>query len=262
MRTTARDGVELAYETAGEGPTVAFVGDVGFGAWQWARQVDALAGPARTLVYDGRGTGRSDAPAGPYGMDRLVADCRTVLSAADAPDAHLVGAGLGGLVALEVARRSERVASLTLLGTGVDPDRANPLSLAADPEDPAALRETTERALGPTFRDRFPEAVADVVEWRAEEDATLAGWEAQAAALSGYAPDDLYEVTTEALVVHGTDDEVWPLDGGRALAADLPRGSFERAEGVGHLPAFEASAAINDTLFERVESDAAWRDNA
>jgi pimeloyl-ACP methyl ester carboxylesterase len=163
-------------------------------------------------------------------------------------------------VAVEVARSSDRVAGLTLLGTGADPERADPLSLAADRDDPAALRETTERAFGPAFRDRFPEAVDDVVEWRVAEDATPTGWEAQAAALSGYTPTDCFEVTTEALVVHGTADEVWPLDGARALAEDLPCGSFERAEGVGHLPAFEASAAIDDVLFEQVEADAEWRD--
>jgi 3-oxoadipate enol-lactonase len=258
MPRATRDGVELAYETAGEGPTVAFVGDVGFGAWQWARQVDALAGPARTLVSDHRGTGRSDAPAGPYAMADLVADCRAVLSAADAEEAHLVGAGLGGLVALEVARESDRVASLLLLGTGADPGAADPLALAADRDDAAALRATTELALGPEFPERFPAAVDDVVAWRAEEDAERDGWAAQAAALDDYEPTDLYEVTTETLVVHGTADEVWPLDGARDLAEDLPRGTFEPAENAGHLPAFEASAAVNDLLFDRVAGAADW----
>jgi 3-oxoadipate enol-lactonase len=261
MPTTSRDGVELTYETAGEGPTVAFVGDVGVGAWAWARQVDALAGPARTLVSDHRGTGRSDAPAGPYAMGDLVADHRAVLAAADTEDVHLVGGGLGGLVALEVARESDRVASLVLLGTGADPAAADPLALAADRDDETALRATTERALGPEFPERFPAAVDDVVTWRAEEDADRDGWAAQAAALDEYEPTDLYEVTTEALVVHGTDDEIWPLAGARDLADDLPRGTFEPADGVGHLPAFEASAAVNDRLFDRVAGEADWTED-
>ncbi len=258
MPTTTRDGVELAYETAGDGPTVAFVGDVGVGAWQWARQVDALAGPARTLVYDHRGTGRSDAPPGPYAMATLVGDCRAVLGAADAFDVHLVGAGLGALVALECARDSDRVESLTLLGTGVDPSAADPLALAADRDDPEALRETTERAFGPEFPERFPEAVADVVGWRRDDDADPGGWRAQVAALEAYRPEDLYEVTVDALVLHGTDDGVWPLDGGRDLARELPRGSFDRVEGAGHLLAVEASAAVNDLLYDRVAASADW----
>ncbi len=261
MPTTTRDGVELAYETAGEGPTVAFVGDVGFGAWQWARQVDALAGPARTLVYDHRGTGRSDAPPGPYAMETLVADCRAVLAAGGPADVHLVGSGLGALVALECARESDRVASLTLLGAGVDPSVADPLALAADRDDPAGLRETTERALGPEFPERFPEAVADVVDWRRDDDADREGWRAQAAALEGYAPEDPYEVTVETLVLHGTTDAVWPLDGARRLAEALPRGSFDRVAGAGHLPAVEASAALNDLLYDRVEASADWTDD-
>jgi len=260
MGTVTRDGVELVYDTAGDGATVAFVNDVGWGAWQWARQADALAGPARTLVYDHRGTGRSDAPPGPYEMADLVADCRAVLGAAGATDAHLVGAGLGGLVALEVARESSRVESLLLLGTGVDPGAATPLFLAPDPDDRETLQETTERAFGSEFSERFPDAVDDVVSWRADEDAALDGWRAQATALAAYRPEDLYEVTDETLVVHGTDDAVWPVAGARDLADELPRGTFEPVEGAGHLPAFEASAAINDVLFERLEAGADWTD--
>jgi 3-oxoadipate enol-lactonase len=247
MPRATRDGVELAYETAGEGPTVAFVGDVGFGAWQWARQVDALAGPARTLVSDHRGTGRSDAPAGPYAMADLVADHRAVLAAADADGAHLVGAGLGGLVALEVARESDRVASLVLLGTGLDPAAADPLALAADRDDAAALRATTERALGPEFPERFPEAVDDVVAWRREEDATGDALVGHREAARSFQTGPLYEVTLPALVCHGVDDPVVPVGTGETLARDLPRGRFEAVEGK-RCCFVEHSAAVTDAV--------------
>jgi len=260
MPETIQDGTTLYYETLGSGETVAFVGDAGVGAWQWAWQTDALAGAYETLVFDHRGTGRSDAPPGPYDVATLAADFEAVLAAAGVGSAHVVGCGLGALVALEHARESGRPETLTLLGACPDPaDReVDPLALAADRDDEAALRETTERAFSAEFVERAPEAVADVVEWRGEEDADRAGWTAQAAAVTDYAGEALYEVTTDAVVLHGTDDEIWPAAGGEALAEALPKGSFEAVAGAGHFVGIEASVAVNDLLADRI--DAAFED--
>jgi 3-oxoadipate enol-lactonase len=257
MTIAHTDGVDLHYETAGDGPTLAFVGDVGFGAWQWAWQVDALAGPFEVLVYDYRGTGRSDAPEGPYDVATLVSDLEAVLSAAGVENAHLVGLGLGGIVALEYARDHARAERLTLLGTAADADGVDPMALYAPRDDPDALRETTERALSGDFVEQFPEAVEDVATWRADDDADRDGWAAQGAAVEGYEGDDLYEITTPTLVVHGTRDGVWPPDRGRTLADALPRGEFEAVDGAGHLVQIEASEAINDLLFASAEEKGA-----
>jgi 3-oxoadipate enol-lactonase len=258
MTIAHTDGVDLHYETAGDGPTLAFIGDVGVGAWQWAWQYDALAGPFEALVYDHRGTGRSDAPAGPSDVATLVEDLEAVLAAAGVENVHLVGLGLGGIVALEYARRHDRAETLTLLGTAGDPGDAEPMTLYAPRDDPDAIRKTTERALSEHFVEEFPDAVEDVATLRADDDAEEAGWTAQAAAVDGYEVADPYEITTPALVLHGTEDRVWPPSGGRTLADALPRGEFEAVEGAGHLVQIEASEAINDLLFERAETEEAF----
>jgi len=258
MTTAHADDVDLHYETAGDGPTIAFVGDVGFGAWQWAWQFDALAGPFEVLVYDHRGTGQSDAPAGPYDLATLVADLEAVLSDAGVESAHLVGLGLGGIVALEYARDHARAETLTLLGTAADADGVDPMALYAPRDDPDALRETTELALSDEFVEQFPEAVEDVATWRADDDADRDGWAAQAAAIDGDELADPYEITVPSLVLHGTDDEIWPAAGGRTLANDLPRGEFEAVEGAGHLVQIEASEAVDDLLFDRASDEDAF----
>ena len=258
MTTAHADGVDLHYETAGDGPTIAFVGDVGFGAWQWAWQFDALAGPFEVLVYDHRGTGQSDAPPGPYDLATLVTDLEAVLSDAGVESVHLAGLGLGGIVALEYARDHARAETLTLLGAGADADGVDPMALYAPRADPDALRETTERALSNEFVEQFPEAVEDVATWRADDDADEDAWAAQSAAIDGYEVEDPYEITTPALVLHGTDDEIWPASGGRTLASDLPRGEFEAVEGAGHLVQIEASEAVNDLLFDRASDEDAF----
>lgn len=117
MPTARREGVSIYYGTDGEGETVVFLSDLGFGAWQWGWQHAALAGPYETLAYDQRGTGRSDTPSGPYSVEDLATDLDAILADHGSRGVHLVGAGLGGMVALAYAREYGRARTLTLIGT-------------------------------------------------------------------------------------------------------------------------------------------------
>jgi 3-oxoadipate enol-lactonase len=263
MPTASNGPVSLYYETDGDGVargstgtrpradaggTVVFLGDVGYGAWQWGWQHAGLTGPFETVVMDLRGAGRSDAPPGPYAVADFVADAEAVLADHGARRVHVVGAGLGGLVALALARSSSRPASLALLGTAATGDRPSLDPLFGDPTDPDELASSLSAALSPEFRDAHPETLDRIVGWRADEDATREAWAAQAAAVEAFdASDWLYEVTLPALVVHGRGDAVWPVDRGRRLAEGLPRGEFVGVD-AGHLAWVERSRAVNDRL--------------
>ena len=251
MPRVDRDGISLYYEASGGGEAVAFVNDVGYGAWAWGWQHDALAAaPYETLVWDPRGTGRSDAPEGPYAVGTLANDLDAVLSAAGIGGVHLVGAGLGGMVALDYAHDARRVESLTLLGTAATGDRVDADALAAlgaPLEDHEALRASLTGAFGPDVPADH-DLLDRIAEWRAQDDATPAAREAQAAAMLGFdASDWLYEVTQPALVVHGVEDAIVPAAAGEALAEGLPRGEYVPVE-AGHLCGVEASRAVSDEL--------------
>lgn len=255
MTTATNGGVSIHYQTDGNGETVAFVGDVGYGAWQWGWQHAVVAGPFESLVYDHRGVGRSDAPEGPYTVGELAQDLEVVLADHRVRKAHLVGAGLGGMVALQTALSSNRVASLTLVATAATGAEVELDPLCADPRDHDALRRTTEAGLSEAFVDRHPDVVDRIVAWRADEDASLAAWEAQAAAVERFdVTDRLHEVTVPTLVLHGTADSVWPVEEARKLADGLPRGTFEAVEGAAHLVGIEASKDVNDRLLAFLEA--------
>lgn len=255
------DGVECYYEADGSGPTVAFVPTAGYGAWQWAWQAPALAGPFETIVPDLRGTGRSDTPDGPYSVDGFVADLDAVLADVGATRVHLVGAGLGGVVALEYARQHGRARSLAMLaspdGKTALPERLDD-ALGVSPGDETALRSSLESALSAAFREQQPGAVDGIVDWRRDDDASLAGWQAQADALTNYEREwPLYECSIPALVIHGGDDAVVPPAHGRRLADGLPKGSAKMLDGAGHLVGVERSRDVNDLLVGFLEDNAA-----
>ena len=249
MPTVTNGDAELYYETAGAGETVVFVGDAGYGAWQWGWQHAAVAGPYEAIVTDLRGVGRSSEDATVDGVDTLASDLAAVLADAGADAAHLVGAGLGGMVALRAALSTSRVESLTLIGTAARGHGLDLDPLWGDPGDPRALERSVAAGLSDTFLDAHPDAVEQMVAWRAEEDAPRPVFEAHAAAVAGFdVSDRLYEITQPASVVHGGDDAVWPPARGAALAEGLPRGEFREVADAGHLVHVEASRRVTDDL--------------
>jgi pimeloyl-ACP methyl ester carboxylesterase len=247
------DGVAIRYEVdEGRSPddeAVVFCGDVGLGAWQFGWQHAALAGPHTVVTPETRGVGRSDAPPGPYTVETLAADLDAVCAAAGVRNAHLVGYGLGGMVALAYGIASARPASLTLVGTPPAGDAYNSAGVWADPSDPDAVTGSLTGLLSERFRREHADALSRIVEWRVAEDADRETYEAHRAAVDRFDYlDRLYEATTPTLVVHGTADAVCPVTAAETLAEGLPRGEFHTVEGARHLVGVEASAAVNDAI--------------
>ncbi len=256
MPTATRDGVDLYYETAGTGGTVAFVNDVGYGAWLWGWQHGPITRGHETLVWDLRGTGRSDAPPGRYDVDTLAADFETVLTAAGVDRAHVVGAGLGGMVALRHASISGRTRTLALFDAAASGDAIDEPALRAlhpPSKNRDALRESLDGALSPAFREERPDLVAQICDWRADEDADSDASRAQVAAALSFEASQLYELDKPTLVAHGLEDPVVPVDAGRQLAGELPVATFEAVEGR-HLCFVEHAGAVTDRLVAHLEA--------
>jgi pimeloyl-ACP methyl ester carboxylesterase len=255
MPTAEAEGDSLYYETAGSGETVAFVGDAGFGAWQWGGLFDAVTGPRRGLVWDLPGTGRSADPAGSLDVDRLSAALDAVLADAGVGRAHVVGAGLGGMVALRYARRFDRARSVAALGTaasGTDVDEPALRALHPASRTDAALRESLAGAFSPAYLERA-DGIKAILDWRRAEDATGEALAAQIAAMCGFEAGPLFEIGRPALVCHGVDDRAVPQSAGESLAESLPRAEFVPVTGR-HLAHLESGPAVADRLLDFLDS--------
>ena len=108
----------LHYETHGavDAPPLILSSGLGGLASYWAPNLSALAQHFRVIVYDHRGTGRSDR-ALPAAI--LVADmARDVIALMDALDierAHFIGHALGGAIGMETAIRTDRIERLIVV---------------------------------------------------------------------------------------------------------------------------------------------------
>ncbi|UPV75539.1 alpha/beta hydrolase [Halorussus limi] len=256
------DGVSIHYEVGGDGAVesdapVVLLADAGYGPWQWGWQYSALAGPFEVVIPSTRGTGDSDTPdpdaADSYSIETMAADLEAVLADYGARKAHLVGAGMGGMVALRYALDFSRARTLTLLGTSPGGPRATPVAdglrerLRADPDDAGSLRRSLEPVASAELLET-EDLVERIAAWRRDEDASETVQLAHFDAMAEFdASDSLYEITIPALVCHGADDRVIPAEDGRLLADGLPKGEFEAFPGE-RLFYVERSKAVNDSL--------------
>jgi pimeloyl-ACP methyl ester carboxylesterase len=104
----APDGVRIAYETVGSGPSVVLVH--GFAAsrvqnWKGPGWYETLTGAGyRVVAMDCRGHGDSDKPHDPAAYDHsiMAEDVAAVMEAANAMPAFLMGYSMGGFISMHV----------------------------------------------------------------------------------------------------------------------------------------------------------------
>jgi pimeloyl-ACP methyl ester carboxylesterase len=113
-------GISIYYEWHGprEGTPVLFIRGTGADSSRWLPQVQAYAPYMPCIIFDNRGCGRSDAPAGPYTVAMMAQDALALLDHLGVTVANLSGLSLGGAIAQHMAIEwPDRVATLQLHGT-------------------------------------------------------------------------------------------------------------------------------------------------
>jgi pimeloyl-ACP methyl ester carboxylesterase len=226
---------------------------------------EALAERGRWVVrFDNRDVGLSthlhDAPlpdlaaamtgdtsSASYTIADLAQDAAGLLDALGLESAHVVGASLGGMIAQELAiRHTERVRSLTsIMSTTGDrsvgyPSEAGVGVLLARPA--TTREEAVERALrvyrviGSPGYELDEAALRERAErsWERAHDPAGAGRQLLAVLASPDRTPGLRELRVPTLVLHGADDALVDVSGGRATAAAVPDAELVVLDGWGH----------------------------
>jgi pimeloyl-ACP methyl ester carboxylesterase len=262
---TNSGGVALAYETFGEEgrPPVLLVMGLGAQMIGWHDDFCRALSVGRQVVrFDNRDVGESqwlegrvdlgavfagDTTSAVYTLEDMADDALRVLDTLGTGPAHVVGASMGGMIAQTLAvRHADRVLSLTsIMSTTGEPGIAQPTEAATATllAPPARNRdEAIERALAATRvigSPGFPRDEDDIREragraW--DRGVNPAGFARQLAAIyaSGDRTPALHSLDVPTLVVHGEEDPLVPISGGRATAAAIPGAELWVVPGMGH----------------------------
>ena len=125
------NGVNIYYESHGQGFPLVCAYGLGGSTAQWEYQIPAFSSRYRFIVWDPRGHGRSDSPsqADEYGQDISVQDLKGLLDHLDIEQAYIGGLSMGGGIATRfTVTYPRRAAALLILdsstaaGRGTTPE--------------------------------------------------------------------------------------------------------------------------------------------
>jgi pimeloyl-ACP methyl ester carboxylesterase len=247
--------VQLYYETFGDParPAILLVNGLGSQCINYKVEWCQMFVDAGYFVirFDNRDVGLSskldaatDDP--PYLVGDMAADAVAVLDACGVARAHVVGFSMGGMIVqqLAIAHPGRLLSMTSVMSSTGDPDvgRSSPEALTflltPGPDDregaiarhvegnrifgsPAQFDETRLRENGAAAYDRcnHPEGV---------------GRQLRAIVGSGSRTPELAAVRIPALVLHGDQDKLVDISGGRRTAESIPGARFVAIEGMGH----------------------------
>jgi pimeloyl-ACP methyl ester carboxylesterase len=259
-RIVRANGVDLCLEAFGDpaNPAILLIAGAGGSMLSWdAEFCERLAAGSRFVIrYDSRDSGRSISyePGFPgYSGSDLVEDAVGLLDALGVAAAHVVGISMGGGIAQLIALdHPQRVRSLTLISTTAGP---------GDPDLPPASEQLRAHFASPPPEPDWSDRAA-VIDYVVEDARAYAGssrpfddraWRELAGrdfdrtrdiASSmknhflveggGRWRERLGEIRVPTLILHGTEDPLFPFEHGIALANEIPDTRLVLLDGTGH----------------------------
>ncbi len=234
---TTKDGTQLYVKDWGQGRPVVLIHGWPLSADSWETVALRLAESGhRVVAYDRRGFGRSGQPYGGYDYDTMADDLGSVISELGLKDAAIAGFSMGGgEVARYMSRHEGKGVKQAVLISSVAPGMLKsdknpdgvPEDVFAGMKD--AIRKDRPQFFGNFFKNFYGNKVSDgVLHWslmmamQASPKATLDCVDAFG---KTDFTDDMSAFKVPTMVIHGTGDEIVPIDPSGRRAAKLVKGA-------------------------------------
>lgn len=239
---TTRDGTVLYYKDWGTGPVVVLSHGYPLSSDAWGGQMLFLMQQGfRVIAHDRRGFGRSSQPTDGYDFDTFSDDLAALIEALDLKDVTLVGHSMGGgEVARYVGRHGESRIKKVALVAAVTPfllkTATNPNGAPKEVFD--SFRSAVESDRSQWNKDvtmpyynfnrpgaKISEGVRDDYWRQGQATGILAAYRSITAFSETDFREDLRKINVPTLIVHGSDDQIVPIEISGKLSAQLVRNS-------------------------------------
>ena len=226
---TTNDGTVIYYKDWGTGPAVVFSHGYPLSSDAWESQMMFLSQRGyRVVAHDRRGFGRSSQPSSGYDFDTFADDLAALVEALDLVDVTFVGHSMGGgEVARYIGRHGEARASKLAFVAAITPfllkSAANPGGASIEVFD--GMREAVQADRSQWNKDaslpyysynrdgaKVSQGVRDEYWRQGMTTGILAAYQAIGAFSETDFTADLAKIKVPTLIVHGTDDQICPIE--------------------------------------------------
>ncbi|MFC1897277.1 alpha/beta fold hydrolase [Chloroflexota bacterium] len=256
------NGVDLNYETAGQGEPIVFLHGMTGSTQDWVNQISILSPNYRVIARDQRGHGKSAAPSGEgqYSIPIFADDVYKLLRMLDVKKCCLAGHSIGGFTALQFAmEHPEMLAALVLVDTSSG-------QFARDPSSAQIQEKQREVALSQGMEAAFEYGIANnpmtierirkhpelsEVTRRKMLMTSVDGYINGSKAIGQWQPvtDRLSEIKVPTLICWG-DEDLGFTEAVQVLKRRIADSELVTFKGVGHNPHEEAIDAFNEALLK------------
>ena len=252
------NGINIYYETHGEGDPLVMIMGLRRNVEWWYDQIPALSKHFKILLFDNRGAGRTDKPKMDYSIRLFADDTAELMKSLNIKRAHVLGVSMGGYIAQELAINYPHIVkSLILACTGPGGERAVLMS-------PERLKKfTANEGLSPEqilqkdmdiyFSDKFiteyPEKITEFIEislrYYQPPDAFMRQF---AACLKHDTVERLNRITLPTLILAGDDDPLVPPENSQILKKLIPHAELILFPGKRHCFFIEEANQFNQKV--------------
>jgi pimeloyl-ACP methyl ester carboxylesterase len=251
--------IEMYYEIHGEGTPVLMIMGWGGSSENWARPI-GVADNSKVIIFDNRGTGRTDKPDTGYSIKQMADDAAGLLEALKIPKAHIFGVSMGGMIAQEFGINHPDKTMGLVIGCAHcgrpqniprTDEAAEIMEMLIDPPEDFSEAELNRRYASLRFTPEFLEEQGDAVINAPKKVYPTPGWvrRRQRDAIEEYSSyDRLPSIMAPTLVVHGSRDS-WVLPGnGKIIADRIPGSKLIMYEKSGHAFAEQLGEMRRDVI--------------
>lgn len=266
--------IKICYEIYGKGEPLILV--IGFAGKKedWIAQIDALSKHFKLVIFDNRGSGKSDRPDEPYTMDNFADDIKGLMDFLGIAKTHICGWSLGGMIvqhfALKYSHRINKIVLINTLG-GIPPNPEQGIGMIikgyiehyeAKCKDPVKeffknarqgftrnFRKLMERDSKRKFHGIF--SAEDLIKKSIIDPCTPKDIINQVNAIGGYnALDRLYNIKNKTFVLCAEKDRLTPQIMNEKIHERLPNSTFKVIKDAGHDSPLEKAPEVNQIIID------------
>ena len=258
------NGINVYYEVHGQGEPLVLIQGFGGGHEGWFFQTRAFKKHYRVITFDNRGIGKTDKSSGPYTIKTMADDAIGLMDYLGVDKAHILGASLGGMVALEIAigypeRVSKLVLACTSTGEGeitdIHPEMLRAIGIKEGSTEVDFRSVDFVKAMSAiislAFNKRLYRMLLLPISKVHMKLGGVGGHLEQMEAVAGHSIiDRLHLIEAPTLVITGMEDRIVSPHSSEVIESQIPNAKLVKVEGGSHAFFMEMRGRFNRDVLD------------